>query len=88
MQRQDSFFGQFCRPSQASDVAHTKLKNKQMKEEKKFSIMHVFSEDTGEVKRRYRNEGRMETRRDALVLNEACEHFACSPCRNYLSEKV
>ena len=55
------FSWQFRRLGQASDVAHTKLKNSQMKEDEKSSIMHVLSEDTGEVKRRCRNGGRMET---------------------------
>lgn len=73
VQRQD-FFGQFRHPSQASDVAHIKFKNRQMKEDEKSSIMHVLSGHTGEVRRRTRNEGRMDTRRDTLVLNEACEH--------------
>ena len=68
VQRQDSFFGQFRHPSQASDVTHIKLKNRQMEEDEKSSIMHVLSEDTGEVSRRCRDEGRMETRRDTFGL--------------------
>ena len=38
------FFRKFPRPSQASDVAHIKLENRQMKDDKKSSIMLTFPE--------------------------------------------